>query len=105
MREIEFTQFLRPNGRQTAVFVSRPDEIAQQADELKAAGVRLEAEVLTTGEVSMTCERTGPDGEVEDLSIRLCPNGPAVPAMIDELIAEATQAIKLLEGVKENNGD
>lgn len=97
MREIEFTQFLRPNGRQITVSVSRPDEIAQQAEALKAAGVRLEAEVLTTGEVSMTCERTGPDGETEDLSIRICPNGPAVPGMVDELIVEATQAWQALE--------
>ena len=54
---IQFTQFLRPDGRSKKIEIERSPEIEAVAAQLAAAGCRLEAEVLLTGECSFTCER------------------------------------------------
>lgn len=87
--EVRFTQFLRPDGRERPAVIDRSEAVAAKAAALAAAGYRLEIEELRDGTVSMTVEH--PRGQDDDgpLSIRLCPNGPAVPGTVDALVNEA----------------
>ena len=91
--EIPFTQFLMPDGRQRSVKIDRPDDIGDKAKQLVASGCRLEIEMLQTGEISMTVERDGDDGEIDLLAQEVCTNGPPVPLAVDKLICEATTAL------------
>jgi hypothetical protein len=91
---IPFTQFLRPDGEQKTIQIQRSPEIEAVAAQLIAAGCRLEAEVLRTGECSFTCER----GE-QVLAIEVCQNGPPVLAAVDKLIAEAIGQLAAGEAV------
>lgn len=86
---IKFTQYLRPNSRKKDVTIDRPPDIEAQASRLVAAGARLEVEELTTGMVSLTCEREDESGEVDVMSMKIVPNGPAVLAAVDSLINAA----------------
>lgn len=81
MANIYFTQYLRPDGRKSAVKIDRPDHIAKAADFIRSNGFRFEIEELTTGEVSMTIS-----DDHDDYHRMLCPNGPEVPATVDELV-------------------
>ncbi len=84
MREIPFTQFLRPDGRPRYGGFDRPDEIADLAEQIIDAGYNFTCEMLTTGQVSVAV------GDHEgDLATRVTPNGPDVLAAIDSMIREA----------------
>lgn len=87
--EITFTQFLLPDGRQRPMIIDRPDDIGKKAKQLIDSGCRLEIEMLQTGEISMTVERDGNDGEIDLLAQEVCSNGPPVPVAVDKLISEA----------------
>ncbi len=83
MPTINFTQFLRPNGRQRTELVDVSIEVATKAKEITAAGLFLEAEILITGMVSLTIA----DRQDEvDLAIELVPNGPDTIAAVERLI-------------------
>jgi len=86
---IQFTQFLMPDGRQKKVEIERPEETEQLATELHEAGHRFEIEMLTTGEISMTVETDGKNGEEIVRSHQICNNGPAVPESVDTMMREA----------------
>ena len=88
-REIPFTQFLRPDGRQTAVTIERPAPIVALAAVVRTAGGRFEIEELQDRTVSMTVECDAPAFEDAPVTIKLCPNGPAVPETVDALVREA----------------
>ena len=94
---MNFTQYMMPDGRAKPVTITRPDTVEAEATRLSSLGVRFEIEVLPTGEVSMTAERTS-DGEVEVLAIEVVENGPPVPCAVDRLVNVA--AAKLLEAFK-----
>lgn len=81
MANIFFTQYLRPNGRKESVMIDRPEYIAKAADFIRSNGFRFEVEELMDGTASFTI--SDDDG---DYHIKLCPNGSAVPAIVDELI-------------------
>ena len=81
---IPFTQFLRPAGRVRQTGIDMPENIEHMAHQLIDLGYRFEAEILTTGEVSLTCE----NGD-ELLSIQLCANGPPVLSAVENLVIEA----------------
>lgn len=70
---VKCTQFLRPNGRQREVETDLPAECQGAYLEMLAHGCRFEAEMLVTGQVSVTIS----NGEV-DLIMSLIPNGPEV---------------------------
>jgi hypothetical protein len=98
---IPFTQYLRPYGRPIDESIERPPEIEQLAQQFIAAGGRFEAEVLTTGHVSLTAAmmvdgETGDGGEMQDIAIRVVDNGPAVLTAVDELVREAAQTMEAL---------
>lgn len=82
--DIPFTQYLLPDGRRTILCIEKYGEIAQKAQEIINKGLRFEAEVLTTGEISLTIT----DDKEGDLAIEICRNGPQVPKAVDKLIKE-----------------
>jgi hypothetical protein len=81
MKDVPFTQYLRPDGRKVPVTIDRPDDIADKAFEIIAKGFRFECEQLTTGHVSFTV--ADDDG---DVGIEICMNGVNVPEAVDTLI-------------------
>lgn len=85
-KEIPFTQYLMPDGRTREMLVAVPDHVYLQAKELMADGYEFEAEILMTGEVSLTVVDTT---EEEDIAIQICPNGPGIHGYIEKLISEA----------------
>jgi hypothetical protein len=83
---IKFIQYLRPNGKRQPIHIGRSADIEEKAAELATSGLCFEAEVLTTGEVSLSVS----DHEnSEDVAIRIIPNGSSVPKAVDSLIEEA----------------
>lgn len=88
-REITFTQFLMPDGRQKSVTINRPTEIAKLAEEIIARGYRFECEMLTTREISLTITNKHGDADIEIVN-----NGPEVPAAIDQLITRFSSKIR-----------
>ena len=81
---VRFIQYLRPDGRQVEMFIQGMSPgIVAKAEEIWAAGYRLEAEVLMSGLVSLTIS----DGE-EDVAVELIANGPEVPKAVDRMISE-----------------
>ena len=85
MNAIPFTQYLRPNGRAVDIYFQVPDHVFLKAEQLIADGFKFEAEVLTTGEVSLTVS----DGE-KDIAIELCPNdGSGIEKHVEALVDES----------------
>lgn len=90
---IQFTQYVMPHGHPRRVTIDRPIPVVDQARKLIEIGCRLEAEVLTTGEVSFTVEREmDNNGPTDFLASEIVPNGPGVAEAVDRLIADAFRA-------------
>lgn len=91
---IPFTQYLRPNGKRCDITVDRPPEVEEVARVLLKAGIVFEAEVLTTGHVSLTAETRDEDDPDEDevLAHEIVPNGPEVLDAVDRLVAAAAES-------------
>ena len=87
MGTIPFTQYLRPDGRKTRVYVKRPMPIAARAQLIIEKGHRFECEMLQTGDVSVTVFDLDKE---EDVAIRICANGPEVLDAVDSIIEELT---------------
>jgi hypothetical protein len=81
---VEVVQYLRPHGQRNVQTTEIGDSFAAPYNAITMRGWRLAAEVLITGEVSITVE----DDE-EDFAHRIAENGPAVQRAIEECIAEA----------------
>jgi len=89
---IPFTQYVLPNGRKVEGGFDRSAEVEQLAVELNAAGYRFEAEVLSTGVVSLDCSGPKLDDPEEDyqIAIELSPNNEAVVLdTVDRLVKRA----------------
>jgi len=87
---IPFTQFLMPDGRRTPIEIDRSTSVEESAHRLISLGCHFDIEMLSTGEISMTCE----DDRWEDepvLAHEICPNGPEVPIAVDRLVATAAK--------------
>lgn len=87
---VELTQYLRPHGTPTKVYTHTDEGHFNRWKTLLEKGYRLECEVLTTGEVSLTVS----DDEA-DHRIKICNNGPQVPIALDELIDEGFELVQL----------
>lgn len=77
-RMLPFTQYLLPDGRIREIRMPCPPEAEGDARTLLAVGARFEAEILSTGHVSLTVEH--PAWEADDrgpVAIELCTNDPA----------------------------
>ncbi len=81
---IPFTQYMRPNGRPVDIYFECSEDLDEDAQKILDRGLRFEAEVLSTGDVSLTVS----DGD-EDIAIQLCPNGPEIHEAVKTLIREA----------------
>jgi hypothetical protein len=81
---IKFTQYLRPNGEQRPVEIDMPKEVEEKADTLVADGYHFDIEKLSTGMISMTCEK---DNEI--VSMEVCPNGPEVVDCVQKIVERA----------------
>lgn len=80
---VEVTQYLRPHDTKKLIYKEVPEHVYDKALSIIDAGYHLEAEVLTTGEVSFTVV----DREQGvDVAIRLSPNGPEVHEAFNDLI-------------------
>lgn len=88
MMAVPVTQFMLPDGRRKAITVERPREIAERAHKIIGRGLRFEAEVLMTGQVSLT---VSDPGEEVDLFIEISPNGPEVLEAFDRLVLAAEE--------------
>lgn len=75
--EAEVVQFLMPDGRRRDTSTKLPMACRPAVEEMQKAGCRFEAEMLTTGEISVTISNPK---EGEDIDISLTPNGPEVQA-------------------------
>jgi len=91
--KVSLTQFLLPDGRQRIVettihdrlagqVAAIHDRLAGQVAAIEECGARLTAEMLTTGEVSMTVEHP----KWGDFDIEVVNNGPEVPIALERLI-------------------
>lgn len=77
--EAQLTQFLKPDRRSKSVTTTLPIEVEPLYRSMLAAGCRLEAEVLTTDEVSVTVSNVV--SEV-DIDFSVTQNGPDVQSGI-----------------------
>lgn len=87
---IQFTQYLRPNGRKSQVTIERSAEIEVKAQKIIDAGYNFECEVLRTGEIHLDCcnmER--------EIAVEVVPNGPEVVAAVDRIVERAFQSLGL----------
>ncbi len=84
--EIEFTQYLMPDGKQKKITIDRPNAIAEKAKQLLEKNCRFEIEMLTTGHISMTIEQDGVRKEPAILAHEICSNGPEVITRVDKII-------------------
>ena len=84
MPDIEFTQYLRPDGHRRQLLIDRPAEVYAKAQRIVAAGYRLEVEHLQHNlGVSLTIFSRAED---MDVAGELVANGPEVPEAVDRLI-------------------
>jgi len=95
---IPFTQYLRPDGRKAFVTIDMPAEVEAIASELIKNGYHFDIEELTTGAVSMTCEKYD-----DSISMEVCSNGPAVVECVEKLIRTADK--KHREGWRPNQDE
>jgi hypothetical protein len=86
---IPFTQYLRPNGETRDESIERSPEIEKLALEAFEKGVRYEAEVLRTGQVSFTAMLDG-----DAIAHEVVPNGPAVVDAVDRLVRATAERLK-----------
>jgi hypothetical protein len=88
---IPFTQYLMPDGRTTEVTIDMPANIEKVAHALIEKGCHFDIEMLSTGLISMTCEK-----EDDCLSIEVCPNDERVIAGVEKIVeaAAAKQGVR-----------
>lgn len=95
---IPFTQYLRPYGTPTDITIDRPPHVEALAREVIDAGYVFEAEVFTTGEVSLTVFDLS---EEEDVCIELAGDKNGVPAAVDKLVNDAVRLVRERAAAKE----
>lgn len=90
---VPLTQFILPNGEPRSVTAHVGPESARLATQIRKAGYTFECEVLTTGEVSLTC-----CSSETDIAIVICQNAPGVTTKaLEQLIADSHGLIFCIE--------
>lgn len=93
---IPFTQYLLPMGQKRVIDIDIDrQDVIDAARRFTKGGGRFEAEILTTGHVSVTAVvDTGEEG-MADIAIRIVPNEPGkVLAAVEELILQADRTVE-----------
>ena len=85
---ILFTQYLMPDGRIRPVEIEMDDATEEKAQALRKLGCHFDIEVLSTGLISMTCEKDDEEGE-ETIAIELCENNPDVIKAVHKLVSDS----------------
>lgn len=80
------TQFMRPDGRQKQIETELPCVVQDDYNAMIAAGYRLEAEVLTTDEVSITITEAKVTCDEQDVDFSVTNNGPEVITGLVEML-------------------
>ena len=76
-------QFMKPDGRQVIQYTDLPIEYKEKYEDMESRGCRFEAEVLNTGDISLSIGNPRKDVDVD---IEIVSNGPRVKdALIDML--------------------
>jgi len=83
--EADVLQYMMPDGRQVHMKTPLPVECLEAYEAMEAANCRLEAEVLSTGEVSVTIS----DSEY-DRDCRVVKNGPDVKTALAAMLNRRT---------------
>ena len=83
------TQFMRPNGRKVAKWTRISTTFEPFYESMKEAGCQLQAEVLSTKEVSLTITN-----DETDLDIRVVPNDSAVQQAICDLLQDQSWLVE-----------
>ena len=79
---VDVKQFLRPGGRINRCQVKLSGEFRGDYEQMSEVA-ELQAEVLTTGEISITVFHLESG---QDIDIRVVPNGPQVLAAIEDML-------------------
>lgn len=79
--EIEVIQYLLPDGRKNKSTTNISDEYKEQYDDMMLHGYNLAAEILRTGEVSITIENNE-----DDVDIEIVRNGPEIQYIIEKML-------------------
>lgn len=90
---LPFAQYLRPNGRKSAVNAPCTKEIYDLGNTFLDKGGKYEVEVLTTGHISMTASYVV-KGEPQDIAIEICDNNEAVHTALEKLVKSSVDYIK-----------
>ena len=90
MMAIQFTQFIRPDGRRKLISIERPADIEDKARKITAAGCVFECENLQNGKIYLDCCNS----EAE-IAIEIVPNNEAVPAAVDAIVNLAFERLGL----------
>lgn len=87
---IRITQYLRPHGEKRYLQVpDRAPEIEEKAKQIIDAGFKFEAEILTTGEVSLTITSAEADHAISTARNHFDPEHPQGPnAALDAMIRD-----------------
>lgn len=88
MGKIPFTQYMLPHGHKSETSIEMDDAIFDAAAKLIEKGYRFECEILTTGDISITCVDPEDSG---DIAIEICPNGPDVIATVAKVVKQAVE--------------
>lgn len=80
--KIAFTQYLRPDGKRRIITITVPRAVAEKAAKMMELGYHLEAEILTTGQVSLSVA-----GKNCDVAVEVVANDEHVPPAVNKLIS------------------
>lgn len=80
---IPVTQFIMPHGTPRPMYAWVTKSAHDKASQIIKAGYKFEAEVLTTGEVSLT---VADPVAGKDVAIEVCGNGPELVDAMDRMI-------------------
>ena len=84
---VEVTQYLRPNGRKNPCTTLLDASLEPNYILMQSRGLTFGAEELMTGMVSLTIEDLPRE---EDVQMRVVPNGPEVPAAMEDMLRWCT---------------
>lgn len=103
MPQINFTQYMRPDGRKGPNPIIDPPEIAPAvwaaacnlAEAIEAAGYRFEVEHLGIGDMaSLSVAGFHREfGEDNDIILKVCHNGPNIPQEVVNLVNGAAEIL------------
>lgn len=80
--QVEVKQLFAPDGRDSVMKTVLPLNCFSDVSEMQFAGLHFEAEVLSTGEVSISIS-----SDDEDVDMEIVPNGPSVQEAMKAMLS------------------